>query len=154
MGSSRGYRTPPRKVGYLKVSPRTVMRGSYPAARDHKIVPLNHSSARLDSSTTLPRQCDSSPIRREGRGGKSPHSGVDPGGTTYISPSSSGITSTRFLQKIRSLERAFSHRKREPKKKAYARPTRTIRSRSRNSSVQNSLSFDRASSRSKSRPFY
>jgi hypothetical protein len=129
------------------------MRGSYPATRDHKIVPLNHSSARLDSSTTLLRQYGSSPIRREGRGrgGKVPHSGVDSGGT-YISPSSSGITSTRFLQKTRTLERAFSHIK--GSQKAYARPTRTIRSRSRNSSVQNSLSFDQASSRSKSRPFF
>ena len=127
------------------------MCGSYPATRDHKIVPLNHSSARLDSSTNIASSVRQFPNKTRGVGG-SPLL-WSKSGRTYISPSSSGITSTRFLQRLARSREAFSHKKRAKKKKAYARPTRTIRSRSRNSSVQNSLSFDRASSRSKSRPF-
>jgi hypothetical protein len=59
------------------------MRGSYPATRNHKIVPLDHSSARLDSSITFFKT----------RGVTLQKLG------TYISPSSSGTTSTRFLRK-------------------------------------------------------
>jgi len=42
---SRG--TTPHSHGVIS-NRRTIMRGPYPATRNHEIVPLNHSSARLD----------------------------------------------------------------------------------------------------------
>ena len=67
----------------LSVCVLTIMCGSYAAACNHKIVLPDHAPARLNSSTYSSAQ----PMAR-----KTVQT------LTYISPSSSDITSTRFLQ--------------------------------------------------------